>query len=172
MKRISLPIDKQVISILKRGDEVLLTGYLYTARDKAHKRIVNTSKRGGRLPFNLSGESIYYVGPTPTPPGKIIGACGPTTSIRMDPYMKDILDLGVVATIGKGERTKDVISLIKKYRSIYFVTFGGAGAYLSKRVKEREVIAYGDLGPEAVYRLYVEDFPVIVAIDSSGETIF
>jgi len=172
MKRINLPFDREKIRNLSIGDRLLLTGDLYTARDAAHKRMINALKNKEDLPINLEKETIYYVGPTPTPPGKIIGSCGPTTSKRMDPYIRDLLKLGLLATIGKGERTKEVIKIIKKFSAIYLVTFGGAGAYLSQRVKGKELVAYEDLGPEAIYKLYVEDFPVIVAIDSYGRTIF
>ncbi len=172
MRKIGLPISKEKVSSLSRGDKVLLTGFLYTARDEAHKRMVATLRKGEKLPMSLLKETIYYMGLSPTPPGKIIGACGPTTSKRMDPYMGQLLEMGLLVTIGKGERSEDVVRLIAKYGAIYFVTFGGAGAYLSQRVKSKELVAYEDLGPEAIYRLYVEDFPAIVAIDSYGRTIF
>ncbi len=172
MKEITLPLTKEKVYSLHVGEKVYLTGYLYTARDAAHKRMVETLRKGKKPPILLKDETIYYMGPTPTPPGKIIGACGPTTSVRMDPYMKELLDVGLLSTIGKGERGEDVTKLLKEYGGIYFVTFGGAGAYLSQKVKKRELIAYEDLGPEAIYRLYVEEFPVIVAIDAYGKTIF
>ncbi len=172
MKILELPIRRDVIPFLSVGDKVLLRGYLYTARDRAHKRMETSLKLGEKLPINITGETIYYMGPSPTPPGKIIGACGPTTSARMDPYMSSLLREGLLVTIGKGERSAEVVGLIKKYAALYLVTFGGAGAYLSQRVKKRELIAYEDLGPEAIYRLYVEEFLAIVAIDSYGRTIF
>ncbi len=172
MKRLNLPLNREDVGKLSRGDKVLLTGYLYTARDQAHKRIVNALRNNQNLPIKLNKETIYYVGPTPTPPGKIIGSCGPTTSKRMDPYMRDLLKAGLIASIGKGERGEEVIELLKEFGGIYFVTFGGAGAYLSQKVKSKKLIAYEDLGPEAIYRLYVEEFPVIVGIDSYGRTIF
>ncbi len=172
MKRIKLPLDKETIFSLSAGDKISLTGYLYTARDAAHKRIADTLKRGENLPISFSRETIYYMGPTPTPPGKVIGACGPTTSHRLDPYMEILLKQGLLGTIGKGERSDEVIELLKRYKALYFVTFGGAGAYLSEMVKENTPVLYEDLGTEAVHRLYVENFPVILAIDVYGRTIF
>ncbi len=172
MIRVKLPITREVLRTLKAGDRLLLSGHLYTARDAAHKRMVETLKKGEKLPIPIIGETIYYMGPTPTPPGRVIGACGPTTSKRMDPYMEPLLGEGLLVTVGKGERSEGVARLIERYGALYLVTFGGAGAYLSQRVRSKEIVAYEDLGPEAIYRLCVEDFPVIVAIDSYGRTIF
>ena len=172
MKKIDLPFKKEIIEGLKAGDKILLSGYVYTARDAAHKRLTELIKLKEKLPINLKREVIYYVGPTPSPPGIIIGASGPTTSVRMDPYMKDLLSLGLKATIGKGDRTKEVKVLMKKFKALYFVTFGGAGAYLSAHIEKKELIAYEDLGPEAIYRLYLREFPVILAQDIDGNSIF
>jgi len=164
MKKIYLPLTKDIIKTLKQGKMVLLSGPVLTARDAAHKRLFDALKSGREIPVSLKGETIYYTGPTPNRKGKVIGSCGPTTSSRMDPFTPLLLKHGLVGMIGKGERSKEVISAIKKYGAVYFITIGGAGAYLSEKVKTAEVIAYKDLGPEAIYRLTVEDFPVIVNI--------
>jgi fumarate hydratase subunit beta len=172
MKRIALPLTKDKIRGLKVGDEVLLTGRIYTARDAAHKRIYESIRRRKRLPISLRGNIIYYCGPTPAMPGEAIGSCGPTTSRRMDGFTPLLLAKGLAATIGKGDRSEETESAIKRHRAVYFVAVGGAGAYLSAKVKRARVIAYRGLGPEAIYELYVEDFPVMVAIDSKGRNIF
>jgi len=164
MKRIFLPLTKDVIKTLKSGELVLLTGPVLTARDAAHKRLADTIKSGRKMPVSLKGETIYYTGPTPKRPGQIIGSCGPTTSARMDPFTPILLKHGLIAMIGKAERSKEVIRAIKKHRAVYFITIGGAGAYLSEKIKSAEVIAYKDLGPEAIYRLALKDFPAIVDI--------
>lgn len=162
VKKITLPLTKDIIKTLKPGEQILLSGFLLTARDAAHKRLVDSLKAGKKLPVFIKGETIYYTGPTPKRPGNVIGSCGPTTSSRMDPFAPALLKHGLIGMIGKGERSKKVISAIKKYGAVYFITIGGAGAYLSQKVKSAKVIAYEDLGPEAIYRLEVEDFPVIV----------
>ncbi len=162
MKKIYLPLTKDVIKNLKHGEQVLLSGDLLTARDAAHKRFFDALKSGRKIPISLKGETIYYTGPTPNRKGEVIGSCGPTTSSRMDPFTPLLLKHGLIGMIGKGERSKEVNLAIKKYRAVYFITIGGAGAYLSERVKSAEVIAYKDLGPEAIYRLTVQDFPAIV----------
>ncbi|MFH1868493.1 MAG: Fe-S-containing hydro-lyase [Candidatus Omnitrophota bacterium] len=172
MKRILLPLTKDTIRKLKVGDEVLLTGRIYTARDAAHKRICECIKGRKKLPIPLAGEIIYYCGPTPAMPGKAIGSCGPTTSKRMDSFTAPLLSKNLFGMIGKGDRSKEVESAIKKYHAVYFTACGGAGAYLAGKVKRSKVAAYKDLGPEAIHELWVEDFPVIVAIDSKGRNIY
>ena len=164
-KKVFTPLTNSEIKKLKAGEQILLSGVIYTARDAAHKRMIR------KLPFNIKGQVIYYTGPTPAPPGKIIGSCGPTTSARMDIYTPELLKIGLKGMIGKGNRCDETIKAIKKYKAIYFVAIGGAGALLSKKIKSAKVIAYKDLGPEAIYRLEVKDFPVIVGIDSCGKNI-
>jgi fumarate hydratase subunit beta len=160
------------INKLKAGDKVLLTGTIYTARDQAHKRLTEAIKQGRKPPIPLKGRIIYYCGPTRTPKGKIIGSCGPTTSARMDEFTPLLLKAGLLAMIGKGARSQEVISAIKKYKAVYFLTYAGCGALLSKNVKSSKAIAYKDLGPEAIYKLEVEDFPLIVGIDARGRSIY
>lgn len=172
MRKIELPLKEEDILSLKVGEWVELNGPCYSARDSAHKRIFETLERGEKLPLNLKGITIYYMGPSPTPPGRIIGSAGPTTSKRMDPFTPKLLSLGVKGLIGKGKRSKEVKDAIKKFKGIYFVTVGGAGAYLSKRIKKIELVAYEDLGPEAIYYLELFHFPAMVAIDSYGEDFF
>jgi len=172
MKRIKTPLIKEAIEKLRVGDEVLLSGRVYTARDQAHKRLIELLKKKKRLPINLRSATIYYCGPTRTMPGKVIGSCGPTTSERMDAFALRLLTSGLKATIGKGGRSKEVIKSIKKHKAVYFIAIGGAGAYLSKRIKKARVIAFRDLGPEAIYELEVKDFPAIVGIDARGRSIF
>jgi fumarate hydratase subunit beta len=143
---------------------VLLNGPLLTARDAAHKRLADSLKSGKKIPVLLKGETVYYVGPTPHRKGEAIGSCGPTTSSRMDPFTPLLLKNGLIGMIGKGERSKEVNMAIKKHKAVYFITIGGAGAYLSEKVKSAKVIAYKDLGPEAIYRLEIKDFPAIVEV--------
>lgn len=171
-KRISLPLSKKEILKLKAGDEVLLKGVLYTARDIAHKRMIATIKKGGKLPIPLKNQTVYYCGPTPAGRGRIIGSCGPTTSSRMDEFTPALLKKGLKGMIGKGKRSKEVKEAIRRYQAVYFLAFGGIGALLSRYVKKGEIIAYKDLGPEAIYRLEVEDFPVIVGIDITGRSVY
>ncbi|MCS7262784.1 MAG: Fe-S-containing hydro-lyase [Aquificaceae bacterium] len=171
-KRVSTPLTEETIRDLRAGDKVLLTGYLYTARDAAHKRMVEALRRGEELPINVKGQVIYYVGPTPPKPGQVIGSAGPTTSIRMDKYVEDLLVLGLKGMIGKGYRSPQVKELLKKYGAVYFAAVGGVAVLLSKCIKSSEVVAYEDLGTEAIRRLYVEDFPVIVANDVYGGDVF
>ncbi len=172
IKKISTPLTDQVIKELKVGDIVSLTGYIYTARDAAHKRLVELIKEGKELPFDIKGAVIYYVGPTPAPPGKVIGSAGPTTSGRMDAYAPLLIEKGLKGMIGKGKRSKEVVDAIKKYGAIYFAATGGAAALISKKIKSVELVAYEDLGPEAVRRLYVEDFPIIVVNDLEGRDLY
>ncbi len=160
------------LNSLKVGQQILFSGTIYTARDQAHKRMVETIKAGKKLPFQLRGAIIYYCGPTQTPKGKIIGSCGPTTSSRMDGFTPFLLAHGLSAMIGKGRRSKEVKDAIKKYKGVYFLTYAGCGALLSKYVLQARTIAYRDLGPEAIVRLEVKDFPLIVAIDASGRSIY
>ncbi len=171
-KRITTPLTDEAIADLRSGDKVLITGYLYTARDAAHKRMVETIEKGGEPPIDLEGQIIYYVGPTPPREGQVIGSAGPTTAIRMDRYMEPLLKLGLKGMIGKGYRSPQVRELLKKYRAVYFAAVGGVAVLLQKHIKSSEMIAYDDLGTEAIRRLYVEDFPVIVANDIYGGDIF
>jgi fumarate hydratase subunit beta len=160
------------IDTLKAGQEIFLSGTIYTARDQAHKRLVQAIKRGKRLPFELKEAIIYYCGPTQTPKGKVIGSCGPTTSSRMDEFTPLLLKEGLKGMIGKGGRASEVKNAIKKNKGVYFITYAGCGALLSKYVKKARTIAYADLGPEAICKLEVKDFPLIVAIDASGRSIY
>ena len=157
---------------LHAGDRVILSGTVYTSRDAAHKRIFELLEKNAPLPYDLSGAVIYYAGPTPTPENAAIGSCGPTTSKRMDPYTPRLLDLGVTATIGKGERSKEVCEAIKRTKSVYLCAIGGAGALAALSITECEVIAFDDLGCESVKRLTFNNFPLIVGIDSVGGNIF
>lgn len=168
----SLPVTASRINNLKQGDRLFLNGKIYTARDQAHKRLVQAIKEGKPLPINLKDAVFYYCGPTKTPKGKIIGACGPTTSSRMDEFTPFLLKAGLKGMIGKGRRSQEVINAVKKYKALYFLTYAGCGALLSKYVKKAKPIAYKELGPEAIYELEVKDFPVIVAIDSKGRNIY
>ncbi len=172
VKYIELPFKEEDIKELRAGDCVFLSGHMLTGRDQTHRRILEEIKKGNRLPFSLKNETIYYVGPTPAPEGFAIGSCGPTTSYRMDAYMPIMLDLGIKATIGKGKRSKDTIKQMKNSGAIYLATIGGAGAYLSKCVKKAELIAFEDLGPEALFKLEVKDFPAIVINDIFGEDFY
>jgi fumarate hydratase subunit beta len=172
MKRISLPITEKSLRAVNFGDELLLCGKLYTARDAAHKRFYHAIKKRQRLPIDIKGNILYYCGPAPAKPGSVIGSCGPTTSSRMDIFTPLLLKMGLAGTIGKGTRSEEVLKAIKEYGRVYFAAIGGAGAYLSTKVKQAKVACYGDLGPEAVYEFIVEDFPVIAAIDSKGRSIF
>jgi len=172
MKRIRLPLTKKQAAGLKAGDEVLLSGYIYTARDQAHKRMCECVIKKKKLPISLKNSIIYYCGPTPPKKGKPIGACGPTTSKRMDLFTPRLLSKGVLAVIGKGNRSNEVVSSLKKHKGVYFVAPAGAGAYLALRVKESKMVAYHDLGTEAIHKLKVEDFPVVVGIDSKGRNIY
>lgn len=169
-RRIHLPLKTEAASPLKAGDEVLLNGYVYTARDQAHVRFVKAIC-GKKTPAMIKGQTIYYAGPTPASPGRAIGSCGPTTSSRMDPFTPRLLKAGLRGMIGKGSRSRDVKLAIKKYKAVYFITIAGAGAYLSKRITESKPVLYKDLGAEAVYRLKLKDFPAIVGIDSKGKEI-
>lgn len=171
-KQIQIPIQKEIIRELKAGDYVYLTGEIYTARDAAHKRMNETLDRKEELPVNIKDKIIYYMGPSPAREGKVIGSAGPTTASRMDKYAPRLMDLGLSGMIGKGNRSQEVIDAIIRNEGVYFAAVGGAGALLSKCIKKSEVIAYDDLGTEAIRRLEVEDFPVIVVIDSEGNNLY
>lgn len=163
---------KEAAKTLRAGDTVLFNGTVYTARDAAHKKITEAIAKGDPLPFELDGATIYYAGPTPTPQGMVIGSCGPTTSGRMDVYSPQLLDLGLGCMIGKGERAQPVIDAIVRNGAVYLCAIGGAGALAAQCVKKLEVIAFPELGCESVKKLEVEDFPLIVAIDSTGNSLF
>ena len=166
------PLDEKILLSLNAGDEVLLTGEVFTARDQAHKRLLELMKRKARLPLDLKGQMVYYCGPTKTAPGKVIGSCGPTTSARMDRLTAPLLSCGLKGMIGKGRRSEEVRQQIKKHKAVYFLAIGGAGAFLAKRVVAAKPLCFKELGPEAVYKLNVRDFPLIVGIDAKGCDIF
>ena len=171
-KHINIPAAAEEIRSLRSGDYLYLTGTIYTARDAAHKRMYEALGRGEELPFDIKGNFIYYLGPTPARPGTVIGSAGPTTSSRMDKYTPELLGRGLSGMIGKGKRSKEVIDSIVENGAVYMAAVGGAGALLSKCIKSSEVIAYEDLGTEAIRKLYVEDLPVIVIIDSEGNNLY
>ena len=170
--RITSPIELDVVEKLTAVMRVLISGIVYTARDAAHKRLVRALEKGEPLPFDLNGQTIYYLGPSPTRPGAVIGAAGPTTSVRMDTYTPRLLAAGVKAVIGKGGRSPGVREALRLCRAVYFVATGGAGALLARSVRESSVVAYADLGTEAVRRLVVSDFPAMVADDVYGGDLF
>jgi fumarate hydratase subunit beta len=170
--KITTPIDDETTSKLKAGDFVLISGVIYTARDTAHKLIVGALERGEKPPIPLKGQVIYYAGPSPAKPGKPVGSIGPTTSYRMDPYAPALMEAGVKGMIGKGRRDAKVIEAIKRFRCVYFGAVGGAAAYLARCVKSAKVVAYEELGPEAVRMLYVEDFPAFVINDVEGNDLY
>ena len=171
-KHITAPITKEVAKTLKSGDYVYISGVIYTARDAAHKRMIESLERGEELPFDMENQIIYYLGPTPNREGQVIGSAGPTTSSRMDRYAPSLLDRGLKGMIGKGKRSEEVIQSMKKNTSVYFAAVGGAGALLSKCITKSEVIAYDDLGTEAIRRLEVENLPVITVIDCEGNNLY
>ena len=171
-KHIQTPITEEVTADLKSGDYVYITGTMYVARDAAHKRMYEALQKGEELPFELKDNLIYYMGPSPAREGRPIGSAGPTTATRMDKYAPTLLDLGQKAMIGKGKRSKEVIDAMIRNKAVYFAAVGGAGALLSKCIKESEVICYDDLGAEAIRKLYVEDFPAIVVIDKDGNNLY
>jgi len=169
---VKTPLTEERASALRAGDVVSITGYIYTARDAAHKRLVNLLKEGKELPIDIKDQIIYYVGPAPAKPGYVCGPAGPTTSYRMDPYTPILLDRGLRGMIGKGLRSKEVIESMKKNKAVYFAAVGGAAAVIAKSIKKSEIIAYEDLGTEAIRRYYVEGFPAIVVIDSQGNNLY
>jgi len=170
--RLHTPLSVAELERLKAGDRVLISGKIYTARDTAHRRLIERIDAGLDLPIRLKGQVIYYCGPTPAKPGQQIGSAGPTTSYRMDSYAPRLIELGLKGMIGKGKRSPEVIDAMKKYGAVYFGATGGAGALLSKRIKAARVVAYEDLGPEAICELEVEDFPVVVINDTKGNDLY
>ena len=171
-KKLNLPLTDKIIAGLKTGDNVLLSGVLYVARDAAHKRIVDTLDKGQKPPFEIKGQTIYYMGPAPTKPGHTIGSAGPTSSYRMDIYSPQLLEAGLKGMIGKGQRTQPVLDALKKYKAVYFAAIGGAGALISKSIKKSEIIAYKELDAEAVRKIEVENFPVTVINDIYGGDLY
>lgn len=169
---IKTPLTRETVKTLRAGDSCLISGVIYTARDAAHKRLCELVKEGKELPLDIKDSIIYFVGPTPAKPGQAIGSAGPTTSYRMDAYSPTLIELGQTGMIGKGKRGDEVIDAMKKHGAVYFGAIGGCGALLAKCIKEAEVIAYDDLGAEAIRRLVVEDFPAIVIIDSEGNNLY
>ena len=171
-KHITAPITKETARSLHAGDYVYVTGTIYTARDAAHKRMDEALDRGESLPIDIKDQAIYYMGPSPAREGRPIGSAGPTTASRMDKYAPRLLDLGEKAMIGKGKRTKEVIDAVVRNKAVYFAAIGGAGALLSKCIKKSEIVCYEDLGAEAIRKIEVEDFPVIVVVDSEGNNLY
>ena len=172
IKRITTPLTDEVVEELRIGDKVLITGVIYTGRDAAHKRLIELIDRGEDLPIDIKGQIIYYVGPSPAKPGKPIGSAGPTTSGRMDPYAPKLLERGLKGMIGKGMRSQAVKDAMVKHKAVYLGATGGAAALIAKAIKKAEVVAYEDLGPEAIMRLEVEDFPVVVINDVHGGDLY
>ena len=170
--RITTPLTEEVSRKLRAGDSVLITGTIISARDAAHKAMTEALARGEKLPVDWNNQIVYYLGPTPAKEGQVIGSAGPTTSTRMDKYTPLILDKGLIGMIGKGKRSPEVVEAIVRNKAVYFAAVGGAGALLSKCIKESEVIAYDDLGTEAIRRLHIEDLPVIVVIDKEGNNLY
>jgi fumarate hydratase subunit beta len=170
--RLKTPLSDADVERLRSGDRVLLTGVIYTGRDAAHQRLTALLKAGKPLPFDLQGQVIYYVGPTPAKPGMAFGSAGPTTSYRMDSHAPGLIEKGLKGMIGKGMRSEAVKEAMKRYKAVYFAATGGAGALLGKKVKKAEVVAYEDLGPEAIRKLEVEDLPVIVVNDTAGNDLY
>jgi fumarate hydratase subunit beta len=170
--RLTTPLTDEDLERLKVGDRVLLTGAIYTARDAAHKRLFDLIRAGKALPIDIRGQVIYYVGPAPAKPGKPIGSAGPTTSYRMDAYAPKLMELGLKGMIGKGNRSAEVVEAMKKNKTVYFGATGGAGALLARSIRKAETIAYEDLGPEAIQRLEVENFPVVVINDTKGNDLY
>lgn len=171
-KRIQLPLTEDIIKNLRAGDNVLLSGVIFVARDAAHKRLVEALDRGQELPFDIKGQTIYYMGPSPAKPGQVIGAAGPTTSGRMDTYSPRLMEEGLKGMIGKGTRSKAVKEAMVKHKAVYFAAIGGAGALIARVIKKSELIAYEDLGAEAIRKLEVEDFPVTVINDIYGNDLY
>ena len=170
--RLTEPFTKDKVNKFRAGDKVYITGTVYTARDAAHKRITEMLERGEEVPFAIENSIIYYVGPTPAKPGRPIGSAGPTTSYRMDAYAPKLLDLGQLAMIGKGQRNEEVMDAVVRNGAVYLAAIGGAAALMAKQIKTAEVIAFEDLGAEAVRKLYVEDLPLTVVLDSTGGNLY
>ena len=171
-RKITLPLTEELAKTLHAGDSVLVTGTIYTSRDAGHKRMCESLAKGEKIPFDPKDATIYYVGPTPAKPGKVIGSAGPTTSGRMDAYAPTMMSVGARGMIGKGARLPEVVEAMKKYSGVYFGAIGGAGALLAKCIKKAELIAFEDLGAEALRKLYVEDMPLVVIIDSVGNNLY
>lgn len=171
-KKITTSLTEEKVKDLKAGDSVLISGIIYTARDAAHKRLVELLDKGETLPIDVKDSIIYYVGPSPAKPGKVIGSAGPTTSYRMDTYAPRLLEIGLKGMIGKGKRSEEVVNSMKKNKAVYFAAIGGAAALMGKSIKKAELVAYEDLGSEAIRRLEVEDLPVVVVIDSEGNNLY
>ncbi len=172
MRQVQLPFTREVLKELAAGDELYLTGTLYAARDAAHRRLVELIRRGEPLPFDPAGQTVYYVGPSPAPPGRIIGAAGPTTSYRMDPYLEPLLERGLLATIGKGRRGREARQAMLRHGAVYLAAVGGLGALLSQRIRAVEVVAFPELGTEALRRMEVAAFPVLVVNDLAGRDLY
>ncbi|NLA93371.1 MAG: TRZ/ATZ family protein [Spirochaetales bacterium] len=172
MRKIDLPLTKEIVESLKAYDRILLSGEMLVGRDQVHSRLAALIEADEPLPISLEGETIYYMAPAATPPSLVIGSCGPTTSARMDPFTPTLMGAGLVASIGKGPRNPEVIEAVKENKGLYLVAFGGCGALYATKVISKEVVAFDDLGPEAIMRLKVEEFPVIVGIDSAGNSVF
>jgi len=170
--RLKLPLTTEVVEKLRAGDKVFLSGVLYTSRDAAHKRLVEALDKGEKLPVDIAGQTIYYMGPAPAKPGQVIGSAGPTTSGRMDAYAPRLMAVGLKGMLGKGSRSQAVKDAMKKYKAVYFVATGGAGALIAQRIKKAEVVAYEDLGAEAIHKLEVEDLPAIVVNDAYGGDLY
>lgn len=170
--KIKTPLNRDALKDIEAGDVVYVTGYIYTGRDAAHKRLCELLEKGEKLPFDVDGQMIYYVGPSPAKPGEPIGSAGPTTSYRMDAYTPQLLDKGLMGMIGKGKRNEEVIKKIIEHGACYFAAIGGAAALIKSKIKSCEIICYEDLGAEAVRKLYVEDFPVTCIIDSKGNNLY
>jgi len=170
--RLTVPLTNADVERLQIGDRVLITGAVYTGRDAAHKRLTDLIQAGESLPFDIKGQIIYYVGPSPAKPGRAVGAAGPTTSYRMDAYAPELIRLGLKGMIGKGARNQEVKDAMAEFKAVYFAAIGGAGALMAQAIKQAEVIAYEDLGPEAIRRLEVEEFPVIVVNDVRGNDLY
>ena len=170
--RITAPLNRETVRTLKAGDSCLISGVIYTARDAAHKRLCELAAEGKELPLDVKDAIIYFVGPTPAKPGQAIGSAGPTTSYRMDAYSPTLISLGLTGMIGKGKRGPEVVAAMQEHGAVYFGAIGGCGALLSKCIKKAEIVAYEDLGAEAIRRLEVEDFPAIVIIDSEGNNLY
>jgi len=172
IKKLTTPLTDEQVKDLKAGDQVSISGVIYTARDAAHKLLTESIQKGEELPVDFNNQIIYYAGPTPAKPGKVIGSCGPTTSGRMDAYSPTMMEQGLKGMIGKGPRSKEVVESMIANHVVYFAAIGGAAALIADSVKEAEVVAFDELGPEAIRRLVVEDYPCIVAIDSEGNNLY
>lgn len=172
MKRLNLPLQEEDLKDLTPGEEVLLNGPMLVGRDQAHLRLCQSIEAGEEWPVDLKGEVIYYMGPAPTPPGEVIGSAGPTTAYRMDPFAPALLDHGLKGMIGKGPRSQEVMNAVQRNNAVYFYAYGGCGALYAECIKSTKLLTYNDLGPEAIYRLEVEDFPVVVAIAPNGDSIY